>query len=125
MNEQNSNNQTALKSFLRDFILRRKLNLSKSSWNQFDDKWHDEIYVTRRDDQFKRYRTSLQKYPIVSTWKVIETPVYLPSKTPYKESDNKNTLISKLETQNNDLKLQIIGLSIINIALVSLHFLRN
>src|SRR6185436_1107380 len=60
MNEQNIN--------LRDFLLRRKLNLSKSSWKQLvDSKWHDEIY--RREDPFKRYR-SLQPsiYP-VCTWK--------------------------------------------------------
>lgn len=126
------------KSSLRNYILRRKLNISKDSWDHLDDKWHDEIYVTK-NDKFKHLQISPKRKV---TEEVIKTMNELPLENPVKQEkrvkcvnwndldcDNwdidKDALITKLEKQVIDLRYKIVGLSIINMALMAFHFFRK
>jgi hypothetical protein len=125
MNEQNTQTVSVPNLNLRNLLLRRNLNLSKSSWNQLmDSKWHDEIYVTRREDPFKRYQNL--NYP-VCTWKAV-VPIHVPLSLTNKEQKvlepNKDTVISKLESQINDLQTQVFILSLVNFGLVVFHLMK-
>ncbi len=108
MNEQKST------SFLRDFLLRRKLNLSDSSWNQFNDRWHDEIYITKQNDIFKRHRKPL----IFSSIKEIK----IETEENQKDKENQeigNNDLEIFKNQLNEIQLQLIGLTILNIGLMT------
>jgi hypothetical protein len=121
MNEQNIQTVSGINLSIRDFLLRRKLNLSKTSWNQLvDSKWHDEIYATRKGDPFKRYRPLNFQ---VCTWKVIE-PIVPPPRSSQFPEPSKDTVISKLESQINDLQTQVFILSLVNFGLVAFHLLK-
>ena len=121
MNEQNTT------SFLQDFLLRRKLNLSNSSWDQFNNKWHDEIYVTSKNDLFKRPRTN-RKPKIFSSIKEIR--IESESESESKENNNSqelndNMTILKLVNQMNDLQLHVLGLTVLNIGLMTYCLLKS
>jgi hypothetical protein len=118
MNEQNTSVN------LRDLLLRRKLNLSQKSWNQINEKWHDEIYVSKQSDLFKRHR---RDYP-TCLWKSNKSQISLPQSFVVTEIGNvseSDTLVSKLQKEVNDLQYKIFTLSIVNIGLVVLHIIRS
>lgn len=119
---------------LRNFLLKYKLNLLSNEFDkaQFNNKWHDEIYATRREDPFKRYRTNIpiikDPYP-VCTWKsnimpavgVVEPNAIVPVTTPPKKNTN---LVNDLETQVSDLSFAVGILSLVNVGLLFTHLIR-
>lgn len=90
--------QTSSGLCLRDILLRRKLNLSKSSWNKFNNDWNDHW------PHPKKNRVEVANHNDVATIS--------------KFSDLENALISELESQIIDLRVQVVGLSIVNIGLL-------
>lgn len=99
---------------LRNILLRNRLNISKNSWNQFDDKWLDEIYINKTNktnDPFKYCR----KYPVriceIDVNK-FDVPTNLPT-------------ITQLENEITDLRFKVEILSIINIGLIAFHLFMN
>ncbi len=104
--------------------LRKRLNLSKNGWKQFDlpdDKWHDEIYTTRKGDPFYKY--SIHK-PICKSFFLTECS-WKTNQPPIEElSIPKKTIVNKLNLKIIELKYKILLLSIINIGLVVTHLLK-
>lgn len=112
---------------LRDFLLKKRLNLSQKSWNQlYNDKWHDEIYTSRKDDLFRRYYSPGIKNPYpVCVWKsnIIEQKIPVQS-VQSSRSKSTNELVNTLETQTSDLKLIVRILSLMNFGLLITHLIR-
>ena len=106
---------------LRDFLLKRKLNLSQKSWNQLNNRWHDEIYNSKQrnpyNSYFKKYHANLleDSYP-VCIWK---------SNTIEKIKPTSSPLFINLESQITDLNIKVAVLSIVNIGLVVMYILKT
>jgi hypothetical protein len=92
-------NQTTAMPNLRDFLLRHKLNLSKKSWYEFNDRWH-EIYVSKNEPFSKNYDSDN-----------------------YNDNDSdKDVIIFNLKNQISDLHSKLFILSIINLGLMASGF---
>jgi hypothetical protein len=112
-----TNTPTPMPPQLRDLFLRRKINLSQKSWNHINDKWNDEIYLSRKGDPFKKYRGFSNLDSMIISDKVITvSPPPSPSSKPEDE-----TLINKLENEILDLKIKVIALAMVNLGLVIFH----
>ena len=93
---------------LKDLILRRKINLSQKSWDQLNNRWHDELFT-------KQNTISITKQDTKQDTKPITKPITKQDSIPE---------INYLETKIIELKIKIKVLSIINIGFVILYLIK-